>query len=413
LNINPDESIDTDGGDETQKRFHYQDAYAALEVARLLSNKLHYDSVYIELIEDILIKLKTGKFIGVQVKSQKDANAWFTFGNEHIIGALQHFIEHEKKFPKKFKRYVLCTNCGFPKENKASNLPYCLSVIRKNDDLASCTKVVDFSNSIEAIKENKDYTDNLILDTFRKIEATTWSSLSNYERLLPLDIRDVMDTKYDDITVMENIAKQLVEMTVTAARLGKSGNEPSYYDWLMNPRKAEFDAIIQKKRITRDRVQSIIDSSVKQPGLLSGLSPLPTEDWPRAMQRLERKMRKGGISDEEINRIKDYDNSVFDLIVRWNYKYKKVATEERAEHLRLIVDRECNYAYNKCKQLGEPFGQEMLDLVRERLTQRQIDVSQRFQNECLIEHLEGIAGMLTERCDVWWSKKFNVADIEK
>lgn len=245
MNPNPDETIDTDGGDETQKKFHYQDAYAALEVARLMDDKLHYDSVYVELIEDILVKLTTGKFIGVQVKSQKDG--WFTFNNEHIIDALRRFIEHERKFPRKFKRYVLCTNCGFRREKTATNLPYCLSVIRKHDELESCLKEIDFSSSIPYLKADRDYDNSLILNTFKKVEAITWSSLSEYERLLPLDIRDVLDNRYNDITVMEKIAKQLVEMTVTAARLPKKGDEPSYYEWLMDPRKAELDAIIQKK----------------------------------------------------------------------------------------------------------------------------------------------------------------------
>lgn len=413
MNPNPDEIIDSDSGDETQKRYHYQEAYAALQVARLLNEKLNYESVYVELVEDILVKLRTGKFIGIQVKSQKDSTGWFTFTNEHITDALRRFIEHEKKFPKKFRRYVLCTNCGFRNGKTAANLPYCLSVIRKQDDLESCLKEIDFSKSIESIKGDKGYDDNLILNTFKKVEATTWRSLSEYEQLLPLDIRDVLDNRYNDITVLEKITKQLVDMTVTAARLPKKGDEPSYYDWLMDPRKAELDAIIQKKRITRDRVQSVVDSSVTQPGLLRGLSPLPVKDWPRGMDILDAKMRNGSISNEDINRVKDYDNSVFDLLLRWNYRYGKIETDERAEHLRLIVDSECGYAYNKYKESQTPFGEQMLTLVRERLTQRQMDVSQRFQNECIVEHLEGIAGMLTERCDVWWSKKFDLGSKAK
>lgn len=126
------------------------------------------------------------------------------------------------------------------------------------------------------------------------------------------------------------------------------------------------------------------------------------------MDILETKMRNGGVSDEDIKRVKDYDNSVFALLLRWNYKYQKIETDDRAEHLRLIVDRECRYAYNKFKDSETPFGEQMLTFVRERLSQRQIDVSQRFQNDCIVEHLEGIAGMLTERCDVWWGKKFDL-----
>jgi hypothetical protein len=404
----PSKTLDKDGGDDTQRRFHYQAAYAALEAARLMDEGLNYDSVYVEQIEDILIKLKTGKFIGIQVKSQKDENGWFTFNDKPIIGAIRRFIEHERRFQTKFKRYLLCTNCGFRNVKSASSLPHCLSVIRKHNDLDSCLKEVNFSDCLLSIKRGSDYEDSLVLNTLKKVETVTWNSLREYERLLPLDIIDVLNYRHEDLGTMEKIADKLTELASTAARLPRKGSEPSYYEWLMNPREAELDAIIQKKRITRDQVQTILDQCMIQLGALEGLSPMTISDWSTGMNILELKMCKGGITEDDIEQVKDSDNSAFKLLMGWNYKYGKLAAASMAENLRLMVKHECRDAYNICKHSSLPFGERMLTLVRERLRQRQQEVSLRYNNACVFEHLEGVAGMLTERCDVWWSEKFEV-----
>jgi hypothetical protein len=176
----------------------------------------------------------------------------------------------------------------------------------------------------------------------------------------------------------------------------------------LDPEKAVQSAIIQNKRITKEKVEAVINRCLtKQTIPLQGLSPFTLSNVPQNMNTLELKMEKGGISQDDIKIVKDFDNSAFLLLKGWGYRYKKEELDARIEYLRLLVQHECQYIYNKKISSQEPFGVEMLTSVRDRLVERQSEVMQKFP-ECSFEILEGIAGMLTQKCSVWWSKKFDV-----
>ena len=107
--------------------------------------------------------------------------------------------------------------------------------------------------------------------------------------LLPLDISDVLNYRKENIDNIEKIATELILLTSTAARLPRKGEEPSYYEWLMNPRKAELDLVIQKKRITREQVEQVLACCLLPVGDLRGLSPWKVANLPRGMELLDLK----------------------------------------------------------------------------------------------------------------------------
>lgn len=128
----PDEiSNSEDRGDDTQRRFRYQAAYAALLSLFLLDSKFGYEALYCEQLEDILIKHLNNKFIGIQVKTRETTRGPFKFQDPEIMHTLQRFTEHEKNFPNEFLGYLICSNCGFLEKNDASSLIHCLKVLRK------------------------------------------------------------------------------------------------------------------------------------------------------------------------------------------------------------------------------------------------------------------------------------------
>jgi hypothetical protein len=407
---NPDEILNPDDkGDESLKRFHYQASYAALEAVRLLDEKLNYESVYCEQVEDILVKFKNGKFMGIQVKTKDDG--WFTFNDPHIIKSLKRFIEHESKFPDKFVRYVLCTNCGFSRDKTASNLSYCLSLIRKYDgNLELCFDEVNFEKSIEYLSVDTGHDQSLIINTLKKVETVVWYSLKEYERLLSDDITIITNNEYQPIASMTKTAERLTQLTLTAARLPYNSDQPSYYKWLIDPQKAIVESIIENKRITKEKVTNILNECLTQLGILEGISPIEIQNFPTGLNILALKMTKGGIDESDIELVKDYDHSAMRLLLGWSYAHGKKEADVRAEHLRLIVQHECKDAYNRKYDAGKVFGQEMLTLVREHLRQRQSEVTQRY-HDCNFEHLEGMAGILTEKCFIWWSEKFKIDEV--
>ena len=84
-----------------------------------------------------------------------------------------------------------------------------------------------------------------------------------------------------------------------------------------------------------------------------------------------------------------------------------MAADERYQHLKVIVGNECQEAYDLVQREDSPFGQDMLQDVRERIRARHANEPDSFLG-CKYEHLLGVVGILTELCDVWWSEPFEV-----
>lgn len=106
MSLDPGDTLDTkDPGDDTQRRFRYQHAYAAIQCAKLLHPDCKHDTVYCENFEDILLRKKTGAFEGVQVKTRQFKGEPFKSSDAALKKSIARFAELEKKFPGKFEAY--------------------------------------------------------------------------------------------------------------------------------------------------------------------------------------------------------------------------------------------------------------------------------------------------------------------
>lgn len=409
---NPDETLsENDKGDEVLRRYRYQAAYAALQSIYLLDENSEYEQIYCEQHEDVLIRLSDGKFVGIQVKTRDLAYGPFRFNHDAILHSLERFIEHEKRFPDKFVRYIICSNCGFSNTKDAYDLSYCVEVTKKNSrDLSACLKVVDFSKRIEKLSKAIGCDKDLVLLTLSKVETVTWANLEDYERKLAVEIGRLTKNECQSFRILQKIAKDLIKKTLEASSL-VNDSKLTCYDWIKDPNAAKTASIILNKRISKEIVEEIFAKHLNSIGKLEGIEPYTIESMPTSFEGLELKMRKGVISEDDIVLMKDLDNSALKLFIDWYYEKGGKEANTRLEDLRLIVQHECQEAYNLTKTDSAPFGQEMLSMVRERLKARQEEIQKKY-SECSYDHLEGIAGFLTEDCKVWWSRKFDVGEFK-
>ncbi len=120
-----------DPGDDTGRRFRYQYTYAAVLACGSLDDTTSIEEVFCEHHEDILVKRKSGRYLGVQVKT-RDAGGelWKTF-DEDILGALAKFVRNDASFPGQFEGFTLATNHQFfTVRDNGNNLPYVLGLAR-------------------------------------------------------------------------------------------------------------------------------------------------------------------------------------------------------------------------------------------------------------------------------------------
>ena len=409
----PDEvSNSEDKGDDTQRRFRFQAAYAASLSLLLFNRNSEYEALYCEQFEDILVKLKNNKFIGVQVKTRENTRGPFKFQDPEIMHALERFAKHEKDFPNYFLSYIICSNCGFVEKNDSSSLSHCLKVVTDYDGSKLCLLDEDFSYRVEEISKAAECSEDLVMNTLKKVKIVNWADLLNFEKRLVYDIVVLTNNKHQPYDVLQKIANRLIAITYQAASLSLDLTYPSYYEFLKDPQKALLNSTIQNKRITANMVEDCVNQSLTPTTTLQGLTPIQVSTLPRGMNIMELKMATGGIDFSNIDLMKDLNASSLKLLVEWMHMHGTDEANRRAEHLRLVVQTECQEAHDSAQNSSVLYGREMLRSVRERLRTKHGEIEQLYA-DCLYNHLLGIAGILTEDCRVWWSEKFDISQEEE
>lgn len=407
INLPDKVSNSEDRGDDTQRRFRFQAAYAASLSLMLLNGNSEYETLYCEQLEDILVKLTNNKFIGVQVKTRENTRGPFKFQDPEIMNALERFVRHEKDFPDHFLNYVICSNCGFVERNDSSSLSHCLKVVTKHNGSKSCLVEVDFSKRIDELSKAAECSEDLVLTALNKVKIVIWADLANFEKILVYDIATFTHNNHQPYDVLQKIANQLISITSRAAALSHDLSYPSYYELLKDPQKALLNSIIQNKRITATLVEDSISQFLDSTITLQGVTPIQISALPKGMNIMELKMATGGIDYSNIGLMKDLNVSSLKLLIEWLHIHGTVEADRRAEHLRLIVQTECQEAHDAAHTSNALFGREMLQAVRERLQGKHEEIKHLYV-DCLYNHLLGISGILTEDCRVWWSEKFDL-----
>ena len=113
-----DELNTADTGDDTQRRFRYQAAYAAIISLDLLDPISEFEEVFCEHHEDILVRKKDHSFVGIQVKTRDSGRDPFKANDPEVIHALKRFVEQSIQYPSQYSRFVLATNYTFWSERK-------------------------------------------------------------------------------------------------------------------------------------------------------------------------------------------------------------------------------------------------------------------------------------------------------
>ncbi len=417
----PENELDTaDTGDDTQRRFRCQAAYAATLSLDLLNPTSEFEELFCEHHEDILVRKKDKSFIGIQVKTRESGRDLFKANDPEIINSLKRFVEQHIQYPNQYSRFVLATNYAFWNERKNSqNLKHLLQSIQ----IASGNNPPQLSPVISG------YVKHLIgeIDEGLKPQATTDTVLGVLSKTR---LEDNLP-KFDDIeTALTNCvpdcyqhngvgfddllraSKTLIAKMFEAASLAHTSPRSSYFSLLSNPAQATVDTVIEGKRITKEKIHSMLTELLSEETLLTTLTSVSISDLPRGMRTMELKMAKGKVSAENIHHSKDHKYSADILFNGWIYKYGVDRAIARYKQLSVIVANECQEAYDELRRKGEPFGQDMLIAVRARLRARYTNEQGSFFG-CKYEHVLGVMGILTELCDVWWSEKFEIPEEAK
>ncbi|MGA2682943.1 MAG: dsDNA nuclease domain-containing protein [Candidatus Bathyarchaeia archaeon] len=409
----PDQSTDTsDTGDNTQNRFRYQAAYAAYVALQLLGESSPYECIYCEQYEDVLVKCKSGKFIGVQVKTKQKSLGPFRFGDDEILQSLKKFIRLDSDFPKSFGSFHLATNCGFASSRDSSDLSHALDLLQRGK-VRIDKKGHMFSGKIETLTGLANCSKKQALSTLNKVRLVDWADLDHYKAILADDLSKITNSQTQPAYVLSNMAEELIGLTSAAACRSTDLSKPSYYGMLQNPQATVNQAIIENKRITPAMIENRLSQCADSVILLKSIEPKPILLTQNATKILERKMIRGGIDNSNIDLMKNNNWSAQYLFIEWLHKRGRIEAEKHADNLSVLVWNECQEAHDSAKKPNELYGERMLGLARDKLHIAFDSQVKNQYHEMSYPQLLGIAGILTEDCKIWWSERFDLTKEEE
>ncbi|WP_313573766.1 dsDNA nuclease domain-containing protein [Brevundimonas sp.] len=418
MSADPGETLDKkDPGDDVQRRFRYQHAYAAIQCAKLLDPDCTHDAVYCENFEDILLRKKTGTFEGVQVKTRQFKGEPFKSNDAALKKSIARFAELEKKFPGKFEAYHFVTNHGFWDEKQDKNcIAFLITSIKNRGGVKGLPSKHDLRAYIATICNDHDCVEGDVASAMLKMAIVGYES--DLEKS-PSDLRDIVaglkDVEGCSALVARRVADNLMYLTYSASSMTLGGDVASLYE-LVSDFAAHRDALILLgKTICVDKVTDVVTSSVASDAdnLLVSAHLVEADGVPQGMDVLAEKLERGGLQAERINKVKDFKASMEKLYLGWRYKQDVATANARLNHLKSLVEDDCVEAKIEASDKAPAeYAPAMYKGLRERLSERVASQSQPLFG-ATEEHLVGTAGILTEECSVWWSDKFELKSRTK
>lgn len=389
-----------DPGDETTRRFRYQWTLAAIACCMLLDDIEEVTEVFCEHHEDVLLKHNDGRFTGQQIKTRdSDQAAWKT-GDEPVRNSCARFAKLQAEFGEHFRCFQFLTNHPLYVAENGASLGYVLQQCRSAATLAAVhastqafvkkiAKAAGCAHEIAFVALSKTVANH----NFPKLAD---ARIRLVETLLPLWPPAQQCTS----SVVRQVADRLIDACGQASGLAHEDLLPAYLPMSKDPAKTEVQALIEGKRITKDRLLQMLDQGLNPVASLVGDPNDVVPPGSGTVDLLRAKLDAGGFSLPSIHAAEDLRNKADYLGISWTQKYGGGDGLQRYDHVRSMVLTEGAGAFEAAKSDRE-FGLAMRSQLRSRLQQRRKEGVQFY--DCSNEHLEGFAYALTAQCKLQWS----------
>lgn len=394
-----------DKGDETQNRFRYQNACACFISLNLFSEDRKFNELYCEQHEDIILKLINGKFSGIQIKTKNLDLTPFDLNDEAIFNSFKRFVEHNINFPDKFESYIFATNAGLLKSDSKGVKEY-IEWLKSIDIVALEKSKKDFGKFTKKIATDLGVSLDVVANALIKVKFREGLPHDgDIDDKISAKLGTINECKSSYIRVINEITNKLIKLHNDASSLKIDSDYVFLSD---NPDDELTKEIIEKKRITLDKLLDVIVAEIKQDknSLISAPINSTISSIPKSVKVLERKMDVGNITIDNVNLIKD-QKYAFEVLIAEKFYKDQDQTEKDYNHLRQIALSESQISYDETYDNTNAFGMQMLKDLRKRIHNRHLNNTNTFRG-CEIEHIFGLIAILTEECKVWWSDKFEL-----
>lgn len=397
-----------DTGAETLQRYRYQAAFAAWLAIGTLEEIPGICAVYCEHHDDVLLDLDDGRCDAVQVKSQESGIAPLKGTAKPVLGALRRFIELEHVFGERFRFYRLASISGFHRTGtSASNLDLCLQLAR-TCSAESSAPIAPLSTLIKKLAIGERVDGSTVVRALAKVELDgTLPKLQDIEarvRRAIENLPEVADYRPSEIAAA---AETVVDLAAVAGRATEGTAASEYVRYLANPDAHAARAAIEAKRLTPQRVREVILAAASRAAALRSATGSDVASLPEGTSTAHKKYDAGGLPIHTVTLLDDLRASAEFEIDQRLYRDGAERTNSDYDHIQVLVRTLAEDARLAARAGGPPYGQEMLEALRQRLSER-ARADPRETRGLTPEQMTGVAAILTELCKVWWSEEFDL-----
>lgn len=396
-------TMSTDVGDATANRFRYQWVCSAISCCSLLDDKSDIEEVFCEHHEDILLKCRDGKYIGVQVKTRDSTQPLWSANDETVLKSFARFTVLNLQFPEQFSKFTFSTNHPMQSKRNGQDICFLLNSIKSHvnyNDVGRLEKTF-----IKKVAEKAVASED---DTFKALKKVTANS--SFPKLRDVTVR-LIDTlfrvwnKATEITYnkLEEAANKLTTACADAASLSALEILPAYFNLTENGLECKAYKQIESKRFDRQKVETLLLESLDDRFPLIRGENLLDDVCTTNKELLRKKLSAGGFSVVSTTFAEDLCDASDYAGMKLVQKYGKEVGLQKYNELKLKIQGDSARAFEQAKQSDDPFGIQMLDDLR-------VEIKERVNSKENLygytpEHLEGLAYTLTSQCKIAWSIK--------
>ena len=408
LEIEPDNT----SGEDTENNYHYQHAYGVILLIGAACQSLQYESVYAEHHEDLLCERSDHKVDGYQIKTRDADQGSWELNHDALRKSIKRFVQLNNEFPEYMGELNFVSNAGFSapgygikdqKELRKSPVRF-LEVVRKY----SCAGEIPepFDETLQELREYCDCTPDELFATLKKMGLVSGPERHSYESdITAKHLFSIKECMAYTIPVLNAIRDELINKVWIASHISR---DPSIH-WYPIGKVSFSNPHITSKRVPVSIVMQTVRDKAEPPFRYYGEPTIKFGSRQGSLWKLQMKMKRGELHSHirtMEHRTLAAERKLMELYFQKTEEFDGFLTQ-----LEMVVQGECDEANLHASLKGEPFGPQMLDDVYNRLRQKaehHSDLVLRQQYELLI----GIAGLLSEKCSVWWSKEFDLEGAE-
>ncbi|MFK4435442.1 dsDNA nuclease domain-containing protein [Paenibacillus sp. RC21] len=394
---------ETDPGDETQKRFRYQHTYTALVAFQMYNGNLPYKELFCEHHEDILAVKEDGTYHGIQIKTRQITDGAFEIGDSAVINSLTRFVRLLKKFPKRFSKFIIVSNCPFRNDDSGKSLVNLLNQVKKGKSENFTPR--DLNKHVQSLILKSEASMVEVLSTLAITEVQTGPGMDDIDAKVIND--HIGKSKACEGLAIERLRliHRLLCEKIYGASSKRVENAVKDYSSLIGGNTIVNAEEINTKRITKHTVALLVEDNVKGNVFLSTRGSMEGITPSESSQLMRYKLACGLVDVEDIDIMDDLRASAEDYFIENSHRAEnKVKYLNEYHQIRKIVTNQSVEAKSRCRKTDAPYGTNMLQSIEDRLD----DISKNRKEDVFhspYEILKGLVGVLTNECKIAFSKE--------